>query len=164
MSRFLLSRFLLGRFLLSRFLLRFVTALALCSILLALSQAGFAQRRVAAYTREDVNSLIRRVEECSDAFVKTFDSALDGSNMDGSRKEDRLNDKAKELEKQLDKVRDEFDDREDYRHVAKALGVSEEINKVVRNRRLSYEAERQWGLLRFELNKLARIYNLRPLR
>ena len=156
----------------SRCLSKFVTALALCSILLALSPASFAQRRGAyaraAYIREDVNSLIRRVEEHSDAFVKTFDSALDRSSMDGSRKEDRLNEKAKELEKQLDKVRDEFDDREDYRdvreHVAKALGVSEEINKVLRNRRLSYEAERQWGLLRFELNKLARVYNLRALK
>ena len=146
--------------------------LALCSILLVLSQAGFAQRRgpyrSGGYTREDVNTLIRRVEERSDAFVKTFDSALDRSGMDGSRKEDRLNDKAKELEKQLDKVREEFNDREDYRdvreHVAKALGVSEEINKTMRNRRLSYEAERQWGLLRAELNRLARVYNLRPLR
>ena len=152
----------------SRCLPKFVTALALCSILLALSQPGSAQRRAVAYTREDVNALIRRVEERSDAFVKTFDSALDRSSMDGSRKEDRLNDKAKELEKQLDKVREEFDDREDYRevreHVAKALGVSEEINRVLRNRRLSYDAERQWGLLRFELNKLARVYNLRPLK
>ena len=156
----------------SRFLLRFVTAVALCSTLLALSQAGFAQRRGpyarAAYARADVNALIRRVEDRSDAFVKIFDSALDRSSMDGSRKEDRLNDKAKELEKQLDKVREEFDDREDYRdvreHVAKALSVSEEINKAVRNRRLSYEAERQWGLLRSELNRLARVYNLRLLR
>src|ERR1044071_5934305 len=118
-----------------RFSLKLVTAFALCSILLALSSAGLAQRRVAAYTRADVNALIRRVEERSDAFVKTFDSALDRSSMDGSRKEDRLNDKAKELEKQLDKVREEFDDKEDYRdvreHVAKALGVSEEINKVL---------------------------------
>jgi hypothetical protein len=57
----------------SRLLLKFVTAIALCSILLALSSVSFAQRRGpyarAAYTREDVNSLIRRVEERSDAFV-----------------------------------------------------------------------------------------------
>ena len=156
----------------NRRLSSFVTTVALCSILLALSSASFAQRRGAyrgaVYTRAEVNSLIHRVEERSDAFVKIFDSALDRSNMDGSRKEDRLNDKAKELEKQLDHVREEFDRHEDYRdvreNVSKALSASEEINKVIRNRRLSYEAQRQWGLLRLELNKLARVYNLRPLR
>ena len=150
------------------FSLRLVTALALCSILLALSQAGFAQRRAVVYTRADVNALIHRVEDRSDAFVKIFDNALDKSGLNGTHKEDRLNDKAKELEKQLDKVRDEFDDREDYRdvreHVAKALSVSDEINRVLRNRRMTYEVERQWGLLRSELNRLARVYNIRPLR
>ena len=150
----------------NRRLSSFVTTVALCSILLALSSASFAQRRGAyrgaVYTRAEVNSLIHRVEERSDAFVKIFDSALDRSNMDGSRKEDRLNDKAKELEKQLDHVREEYRDVRE--NVSKALSASEEINKVIRNRRLSYEAQRQWGLLRLELNKLARVYNLRPLR
>jgi hypothetical protein len=155
-----------------RFLLKLVTTLALCSILLALSQVGFAQRRGpyrgSAYARADVNTLIHRVEDRSDAFVKIFDSALDRSRLDGTHKEDRLNDKAKELEKQLDKVRDEFDDKEDYRdvreHVEKALSVSEEINKVVRNRRMNYEVQRQWAMLRAELNRLARVYNIRPLK
>jgi hypothetical protein len=153
-----------------RFSLSFVAALLALATCLTLS--GFAQRRGqyrdAAYTRENVNDLIHRVEDRSDAFVKLFDNALDRSSMDGSRKEDRLNDKAKELEKQLDKVRKEFDRAEGYQevreHVAKALSVSEEINKVFRNRRLDMQTERQWGLLRYELNRLGRVYNLRPLK
>jgi hypothetical protein len=153
-----------------RFLFSFVAALAICSI--AMASVNLAQRRGpyrgGGYTREDVNSLIRRVEERSDAFVKIFDDALDKSAMDGSRKEDRLNDKAKELEKQLDHVREEFDRRENYRdvreNVAKAISASEAINKVIRNRRLNYEVQRQWGMLRSELNRLARVYDLRLLR
>ena len=156
----------------SKFLRSFAAALALCCILLALTSTSLAQRRgpyrAAAYTRADVDALIHRAEDRSDAFVKMFDHALDSSSLDGSRKEDRLNDKAKELEKQLDKVRKEFDKAEDYRevreHVSKALSVSEEINSVVRNRRLNTETERQWFMLRSELNKIARVYNLRPLR
>lgn len=153
-----------------RSLFSFVTVLAVCSI--ALPSASLAQRRGpyrdGGYTRADVNSLIRRVEESSDAFVKIFDDALDKSTMDGSRKEDRLNDRAKDLEKQLDQVREEFDRREDYRdvreNVSKALSAAEAINKAVRNRRLNYQVQRQWGLLRSELNRLGRVYNLRSLR
>jgi hypothetical protein len=101
-------------------------------------------------------------------FVKIFDKSLDNSVLDGTRKEDRLNEKAKELEKQMDMVRKEFDHAEGYieikERVAKALVVSDEINSVVLNRRLSPSVEREWGLLRIELNKLARVYNLRALK
>ena len=153
-----------------RFSFNFIAALIALSIFLTLP--GFAQRRgpyrSAAYTRADVDTLIHRVEDRSDAFVKLFDNALDQSSLDGTRKEDRLNHKAKELEERLDKVRKEFDRAEGYQevreHVEKALNVSEEINKALRNRNMNPATERQWTMLRFELNKLARVYNLRPLK
>jgi hypothetical protein len=146
--------------------------LTLCGVILALATSSSAQRRrgyaASGYTRPEVDRLIKRTEDRTDVFVKLFDKSLDNSSLDGTRKEDRLNEKAKELEKQMDKVRKEFDHAEGYleikEHVAKALVVSDEINNVVLNRRLSPSVEREWGLLRIELNKLARIYNLRALK
>ena len=151
---------------------RFFVMLAVCSLMLALAAPGAAQRRRgyagSGYTRPEVDRLIKRTEVRTDAFVKLFDNALDNSVLDGTQKEDRLNDKAKELEKQMDKVRKEFDHAEGYieikEHVAKALLVSQEINTVVLNRRLNPTVEREWILLRLELNKLARVYNLGGLK
>lgn len=151
---------------------RFFVMLAVCGLVLTLAAPGAAQRRRgyarSGYTRPEVDRLIKRTEDRADVFVKLFDNALDNSVLDGTRKEDRLNDKAKELEKQMDKVRKEFDHAEGYieikEHVAKALIVSEEINEVVLNRRLSPSVEREWAILRVELNKLARVYNLGVLK
>jgi hypothetical protein len=151
---------------------RFFVMLTLCSVILALAAPAEAQRRRgyarSSYTRPEVDRLIKRTEDRTDVFVKLFDNALDKSVLDGTEKEDRLNDKAKELEKQMDKVRKEFDQIEGYleikEHVAKALVVSNEINNVVLNRRLTPRVEREWSLLRVELNKLARIYDLRLLK
>jgi hypothetical protein len=151
---------------------RFFVTLAVCGVVLVLAAPGSAQRRRgyagSGYTRPEVDRLIKRTEDRTDVFVKLFDKALDNSVLDGTQKEDRLNDKAKELEKQMDKVRKEFDHAEGYieikEHVAKALVVSEEINTVVINRRLNSPVAREWALLRVELNKLARVYNLGALK
>jgi len=151
---------------------RFFVMSVVCGVMLALVAPGVAQRRRgyarSGYTRPEVDRLIKRTEDRTDMFVKLFDKALDNSVLDGTQKEDRLNDKAKELEKQMDKVRREFDHAEGFieikEHVAKALFVSEEINTVVLNRRLNPVVEREWVVLRVELNKLAQVYNLRALK
>jgi hypothetical protein len=146
---------------------------AACAVVLVAVVPSEAQRRGRrargpAYTRTSVDRIIRRVEERSDAFVRLFDRALDRSRLDNSRREDRLNERARELETELDQVRQEFDRSEGYLdvrgNVARAMNVSEGINNVVRNRRLTPQVERQWVLLRTELNQLARVYNLRLLR
>ncbi len=147
---------------------------AVMALVLGTASPSEAQRRGARrargpiYTRADVDRVIRRVETRSDVFVRMFDNALDRSVLNGSRREDRLNERAMELERELDQVRLEFDRIEGYRdirnNVARAMNVSEAINRVVRARRLSPQVERQWVLLRTELNQLARVYNLRLLR
>jgi hypothetical protein len=150
----------------SRFL---VVIAAVCAVFI-LNADGQAQRRGRgrAYTKEDVNQLIRRVENRSDEFVQVFDRALDRSRLDGRNREDRLNERARDLETALDNLRREFDRRERYAdtrpEVARALNVAEGINQVMRRRRMGGDAERQWNMLRAELNALAIVYNIRPLR
>jgi len=143
-------------------------ALAVACVMLSLTVSSEAQRRGRIYNKAEVNEIIRRVESRSDEFVKLFDSSLDRSRLDGTRREDRLNERARNLERALDDLRREFDRRENYNQtrpeVSRALNLSEDINKVMRRRRMGGETERQWGLLRDELNALALVYNLRQLR
>ncbi len=143
-------------------------ALAVACVVLTLSTTGEARQRGRIYTKAEVNEIIRRVENRSDEFVKLFDRSLDRSRLDGTKREDRLNERARNLERTLNDLRREFDRRENYNQtkpeVTRALNVAEDINKVMRRRRMGGETERQWGLLRDELNALALVYNLRPLR
>jgi len=152
--------------------LKSFTVLAVCSLVLAIAAPSFAQsrgyQRGRGYTRANVDRLIRQAENRSDQFVAIFDRALDRSRLDGSIREDRLNERAISLERELNVVRREFNRTNNYydvrSHVANALNVAQGINTVMHNRRLTPVAERQWSLLRTELNRLAAVYNLRQLR
>jgi histidinol dehydrogenase len=120
------------------------------------------------YTKAQVERIIRRVENQSDRFVRSFDNALDRSRMDGTRREDNLNGRARDLENALDSLRQEFDRTDRYQdtrtQVSSVLNTAEGINTAVRRRRLTNYTERLWTQLRSELNELAAIYNLRQLR
>lgn len=145
----------------------FITLAAICALLI-LSAPAEAQRRRAprarAYTKAQVNQIIKRVEERSDRFVKLFDKSLDRSGLDGTNREDRLNEHARNLETALDELRKEFDRKEIYAEtrpeVRRCLDIAANINVAMRNRRLGGETERQWALLRSELNTLADVYGL----
>jgi len=112
--------------------------------------------------------VIRRVEERSDRFVRLFDESLDRSRLNNSEREDRLNERARDLEAAIDALRSDFDRTDRYRdtqsQVSRVLDAAQGINNVVRRRRLDANTERQWSLVRTELNTLANYYNLRPLR
>jgi hypothetical protein len=145
----------------------FITLAAVCALLI-LSAPGEAQRRrhprQRGHTKNEVNTIIKRVEERSDRFVKLFDRSLDRSRLDGTNREDRLNEYARNLEKALDELRGEFDRKENYvetrPEVRRCLDVATNINVAMRNRRLGGDTERQWALLRSELNTLANVYGL----
>jgi hypothetical protein len=152
--------------------LKYFTALAVCCLVLAVASPSFAQgrgpSRSRAYARVDVDRLIRQAENRSDQFVAMFDRALDRSRLEGTIREDRLNERAIQLERELNIVRQEFNRSGNHynirSHVANALNVAQGINNVIRNRRLYPAAERQWTLLRSDLNRLAAVYNQRQLR
>lgn len=150
----------------------FVTLAVLAFAVLSLAPGADAQRRrgprARGYTKAEVDAVIRRVENRSDEFVRLFDKALDRSRLDGSRREDNLNEQAKRLENTLDDLRREFDRKESYietrPEVNRALNIAADINKAMKKRRMGGETERQWNLLRSELNTLADVYGLPGLR
>jgi exonuclease VII large subunit len=148
----------------------FVTIASVCALVALCAVSGAAQRRYRprAYTKAQVDAVIRRVEDRADNFVRVFDNALDNSRMDGRQREDRLNERARELEQATNELRSEFDRRERYAdtrsEVSRCLNIATQINNAVRRRRLGGNAEQQWRMLRAELNALADVYGLARLR
>jgi hypothetical protein len=142
-------------------------ALALAAALLLIPGLAQAQRREARgrlYTKADVDTIIKRVEERSDKFEKEFDKALDRSRLNNTKREDQLNDYADDLEKATDELREEFDRHdawaENKAEVRKCLELATKLNVALRNRRLGPKVESTWSALRYELNTLADVYNL----
>jgi hypothetical protein len=144
-------------------------ALFMLALMSIPAEAQFDRRaRGRGYTKTQVEQIIRRLENQSDRFVRSFDRSLDNSRADGTMREDNLNQRARDLENALDVLRQEFDRTDRYQdtrtQVSSVLNVAEDINRAVRNRRLRGNTERLWSRVRSELNYLAAVYNLRQLR
>lgn len=144
-------------------------ALFMVAVVSAPAEAQYGRRyRSRGYSKAQVEQIIRRLENQSDRFVRSFDRALDNSRADGTMREDNLNQRARDLENSLDVLRREFDRTDRYQdtrsQVSNVLSVAEDINRAVRNRRLRGNTERLWAQVRSELNSLAAVYNLRALR
>ena len=118
--------------------------------------------------RVDVERVINQVETRSDAFRRSVDRALDRSRLNGSRREDQINEDVKRFEKAVDRLRDEFDRRdtrdETRRHVEQVLREADSIGLAIRRADLARNVDREWSSLRNDLNRLASLYSLKPLR
>lgn len=120
------------------------------------------------YTKADVERIIQRVETQSDAFTAAFDQALDRSRQDGTQREDQLNAQVQQLERALDALREEFNRRETWRetrtNVQAVLRQSDEIDRLMRARKMPPGVEDRWRAVRADLNTLAGIYDLAALK
>lgn len=149
----------------------FVTLLTVCALVALCAVTGAAQRRGRErrqYEKAEVDAVIHRVEDRTDIFMRLFDSSLDRSRLDGTRREDRLNERAKELRDAVSDLRRAFDRTNSYYdtrpQVNRCLNLAGGIDKVVRRRRLGGDTERTWGDVRAELNALADVYGLSRMR
>lgn len=132
-----------------------------------LADSTFAQTRRArgkVYTKTEADRLIDRVETRVDSFVKQYDKSLDNSSLNGSNKEDWLNKRAKNLENATDELRRDFDKRdawiENKDEVRSCLNIAADINRNIKNKRYGSGTENNWRAVVFELNTLAKLYNL----
>lgn len=144
-------------------------ALMMCCVVLAMAAPSFAQWRGSnRYNRGSIDRLIRQAENRSNQFVGVFDRALDRSRLDATIREDRLNEKAAELERSLNAARNALNGATNHwairSAISNAIDVGQSINTVMRRRNLTPNAERQWTMLRSDLNRLATAYGLRQLR
>lgn len=149
-----------------RYLSTIIFVVAALGMTILLSDSTQAQRKARGntYTKADVDRIIKRVETRADNFKREFDKALDKSRLNGSNREDELNGYAKDLERQTDELRREFDRRdlwiENKDEVRRCLNTASKLDVAMRNRTLGRDVETTWAALRYELNTLAKVYNL----
>jgi hypothetical protein len=140
---------------------------ALCALLMfcsitALSSPALAQGRgfgvrVQFGRDRDVERLLRQAEFHTNQFAS----------MVADRDRFGLNERANDLRSQLNMVGGDYDrtsDRYDNRaQMLTVLRVAGSINTALRYRRVDFVVQRQWEMVRSDLNRLARAYNLRQI-
>lgn len=120
--------------------------------------------RITAISQQQVEQLLERIEERTDAFSNQLNKSLDRSRLDGSSVEDNIADRARDLENSTDELRREFDHNdtrgENLPEARKILRDATAIDRIMQRRSFSRATENNWLRLRAELNTLARIYGI----
>ena len=108
----------------------FISALAFA---LALS-SGVEQ---VSAQREDVKQILRRLEDNTDRFSKSLDSALDHSPLNGTRAEDEINGYVHDFEEATDHLKDRYSDNGAAPNLAReVLARGQSIDRFMRRNRL----------------------------
>jgi hypothetical protein len=144
---------------------------AVCAVAGALAVVAPAQdaNRTIIDTRTDVRTIVKTLTSHTNEFKDEFEDAVDDSILDDTRLEDRAKRRADDLHDQAKKLADVFEDKRDKNHpkvreqVDRVLAVAGDVNGIMRQHRFTDKLQRQWGLLRGDLNALAAVYDLAPL-
>ncbi len=135
-------------------------------IIATFATANYAQRGVrrGGYTKQQVEQLLERIEERTDAFANQLNKSLDRSRLDGTRAEDNIAERVSELENATDELRREYDHRdtrgENKPEARKILNTATEVNRIMNRRVFNRQTENSWINLRAELNTLAKNFGL----
>jgi hypothetical protein len=110
---------------------------------------------------KEVEDVIHRLENQSEKFRKSLDSALDKSRFDGTRREDDINAFVKDFNKETKTLHDHFDSHKSTASdVQTVLDSAAQIDQFMRRNRLKEDAQEDWAGLRAYLDELARIYSV----
>ena len=147
-------------------------ALALGTLLSIASQpVAIAQdaNRAEIYSKTDVGDVVQRVARRAASFREEFNRAVEHSLIDGTKLEDRAKHRADDLHASANKLKDVYGDKRDKNspavrdQVDKTLAAASEVNRVVTEHRFTDKVQREWDLLKGDLNSLAEVYDLPAL-
>ncbi|HEX6125263.1 MAG TPA: hypothetical protein VFZ23_07800 [Pyrinomonadaceae bacterium] len=139
-----------------------VSALAVAFAFLGLSvvfqSEAQAQQRV---NDRQVERIIQSIERRSDAFRRSFDAALDRSRLDGTYTEESVNEFVKAFENATNDLRSRFNGRTAVANdVDNILNSAAVIDQFMRTNLRQRQVQRDWALLRRDLQRLAGAYNV----
>jgi len=110
---------------------------------------------------KDVERIMRRIEQQSDRFRSSIDSALDKSRFNGSNREDDINAFIKDFYEQTKRLRNHFDKHQSASaDVEAVLDRAARIDDFMRRNRLSSKAQDDWSMLKSNLDELASAYQV----
>lgn len=136
-----------------------IAALMITSIGSGLSVS--AQQRAYRVSEQEVDQLLRRIEQGSIRFRQSLYTALNQTRIDGTRQEDNINDFVRNFETSTATLRDRFRQRRDVAtDVSEVLNRAASIDRFMVRHNLAATAERDWADLRSDLDVLARYYTV----
>ena len=118
----------------------------------------------------DVGTIVDRVEKKTNEFKGAFKNAVEHSTIDDTKLEDNSKKLADNLHDAAEKLGDVFHDKRDKNNpevraqVDKTIGAASELNRLMTSHRFTDKLQQQWEQVRGDLNALAAVYNLSPLK
>ena len=135
-----------------------VSVIFLCSVFIVSSSVAQEPYRL---SDKDVERIIKRIEQQSDRFRSSLDSALDKSRFNGSNREDDINSFIKDFYEQTKHLRNRFDKHQSASpDVQSVLDRAARIDDFMRRNRLTSKAQDDWSTLKSNLDELAAAYNV----
>ena len=107
----------------------------------------------------DVGAVVDRVQKLSGEFKGSFDKAVSHSMIDGTRLEANAKHRADGLHDAANRLGDVFHDKRDKNNPAvrdqtdKTLAAASELNRVMMNHRFTDKVQRDWEMLRANLER-----------
>lgn len=135
----------------------------LTALVMALVGAGFSvqAQRISRTQERSVRQLINRVERRTSDFRVSLDASIDGSRIDGTRREDNINQFVLDFQNSVTRLRQSFNQRQastaDMQEVLNRAAV---INDFLLRIRTSARVQTDWAGVRQDLDELARIYGV----
>ena len=116
----------------------------------------------ATKAQEDVGRLLQELENNTDRFAKSFDNAIDNSELNGTSTEGEVTRFVHEFEDSVDRLKKAYDQRGDTRIAAQeALTRAKAINKVMKKYKLDTTAQTDWRSVKDNVGRLAKANNLK---
>jgi len=143
---------------------KFISAALLVALTMTTIVGGLsvsAQQRPFSVSEREVDQLLQRIEMRSTRFRQNVLAAINQTQIDGTRQEDRISDLVRNFEAATATLRDRFRQRRDVAgDVSEVLNQAAFIDRFMTRNRLDANTERSWSELRADLEVLARYYNV----
>jgi len=134
-----------------------VTAMVL---IIGLAGAAAAQS-VYRLSEKEMKDLLSRIDKQAEKFRGSLKSALNHSDIDHSKQEDRINDFVKGFEEATEKLKHHYNDKNTASaDVEEVLTRAARIDSFMDRHHLSPRAESDWAALRQSLDTLAEAYSV----
>jgi hypothetical protein len=111
-------------------------------------------------THEQMEGLLKRLEDHADVFKGSLSDSLDKSRFDDTSAEGRIKSYVKDFEEATDRLKDRYSDKNTAVETATdVLRRAAKIDEFMRLNRMSDRAQADWASLRRDLDELAAAYN-----
>jgi DNA repair exonuclease SbcCD ATPase subunit len=109
---------------------------------------------------QQMEALLKRIEEKSDNYRAALKSSLEQTRFDETKAEDKINQFVRDFERAADRLEERYDDDVTTTSAAtEVLRRAMVIERFMRRQKLTPSAQSAWQSLRGELDELAKAYN-----